>query len=419
MVSPERARSQLVAELRRGSRVRSPAVAEAFAAVPRHLFLPGTPIAEAYADEAVATKFDDGVAISSASQPSMMAIMLEQLDLRPGHQVLEIGAGTGYNAALMARLVGPTGSVTAIDIDPELIAQAEQNLRAAGVRGVELLVGDGALGHPAGAPYDRIILTVGSWDVRPEWVAQLVPGGRLLLPLAVRGSQLSVGLDLGADGVLRSDSVRSCAFIRLRGLGAGPDATTPLTADGLAVQVAENAQADPDALCALLDDPGPTLPVDLWVGAADLWDGLGLWLAVSEPRVCRLLATGDAARSDFARRLVEVGPDRGTVALGAGSRPLGRFGLAVLVRDPPDVETGPDGLHPAGVQAFGPAGAELAAQLADLVDDWAAVGRPTAGELRLVVVPTGVAAPAAGWPGPTVVDKQHCRLLVSWWPSAA
>ena len=94
----------------------------------------------------------------------------------------------------------PTGSVTAVDIDAELIDSAARHLAAAGVTGVRLVCADGALGHPPDAPYDRIVLTVGSSDVRPEWVAQLAPGGRLLLPLALRGSQLSVALDLGPDG---------------------------------------------------------------------------------------------------------------------------------------------------------------------------------------------------------------------------
>ena len=115
-------------------------------------FLPDLPVAEAYADEAVAVQRIDGIATSSASQPSMMAIMLEQLAARPGDRVLEIGAGTGYNAALLSRIVGATGAVTSVDIDAELIDSAARHLAAAGVGGVELVCADGALGYPPGPP---------------------------------------------------------------------------------------------------------------------------------------------------------------------------------------------------------------------------------------------------------------------------
>ncbi|MFC5996828.1 methyltransferase, FxLD system [Pseudonocardia hispaniensis] len=409
MVSPERARSRLVEELRRGSRVRSPAVADAFATVPRHLFLPGSTIETAYSDEAIATKFAGGVAISSASQPSMMAIMLEQLGLCPGQRVLEIGAGTGYNAALMARIVGPSGSVTAIDIDPELIAQAEDNLRAAAVKGVELVVGDGALGHPDGAPFDRIILTVGSWDVRPEWVEQLVPGGRLVLPLAVRGSQLSVAFDLGGDGALRSDSVRSCAFIRLRGIGAGPATRAASTGDGLLIQVAEDSTVDPAAVAAALQEPGPVRATGVPIGPADLWDGLGLWLALADRSTLRVLASGEAAESPLARRLLRIGPDRGTVALVDGEP---GEDCALLVLDPRG-RPGTGRLHPAAVQVFGPAGGPAAARLGRMVRRWHALGRLNAADLVIAaVLPSG--EPPAVPAGRTVIDKEFSRLLLGW-----
>jgi protein-L-isoaspartate(D-aspartate) O-methyltransferase len=405
MAAADRARARMVDVLCDGDRIRSPAVEDAFRAVPRHVFLPGLALDEAYADEAVAVQFSDGVATSSASQPSMMAIMLEQLDLRPGHHVLEIGAGTGYNAALMARIVGPAGAVTAVDIDEDLIARAALHLAEAGVSGVELVAADGALGHPAGAPYDRIVLTVGSSDIRPEWVAQLGPGGRLLLPLAVRGSQLSTAFDLGPEGMLHSDSVRSCAFIRLRGVGASSDAGTRLDGVGLVLQVAEDGPgADPAGVTTALAEPGALLPVPAALGTADVWDGFGLWLALTEPGLCRLLVC--APETGLSDDLLPLGNGAGTIALAttAGERPPG---LAVVVAGSgADVRPGS-----VAVRVFGAAGPELARRLLASLDRWTAAGRPGAAEWRIAAMPAGAVGEAVP-SGVSVVRKEHCCLLV-------
>ena len=114
--------TQLVEELIARHALSSEPVRQAFLAVPRHPFVPGTPVSEAYrADRAIPTHFDErGVPVSSASAPAIMAIMLELLDVAPGQRVLEIGAGTGYNAALLAHLVGDAGTVTSLDIDQEV-----------------------------------------------------------------------------------------------------------------------------------------------------------------------------------------------------------------------------------------------------------------------------------------------------------
>src|SRR5262245_32118183 len=197
-------------------------VEAAFRAIPRHLFLPDVPLAEAYRNEAIPTKLADGEAISTSSQPEMMAIMLEQLALEPGLSVLEIGAGTGYNAALMAHIVGETGAVVTMDVDADLVNGARAHLAAAGLERVSVVLGDGGLGYPDGAPYDRIILTVGAWDIAPAWAEQLRPEGRLLLPLTVGGSQKSVAFVRTAEHLM-STSVTDCAFMRLRGAFAGPD----------------------------------------------------------------------------------------------------------------------------------------------------------------------------------------------------
>src|SRR5262249_17070828 len=159
---------------------------------------------EAYRyDAVIPTHFDDsGLPISSSSAPNIMATMLEQLDIAPGMRVLEIGAGTGYNAALLGRLVGDSGTVTSIDLDPPVVAEAREHLRAAGVANVRVGAGDGWLGAPLDDPFDRIIATVGVWEVSPHWFDQLRPGGVLVLPLWLRpGVQVSVALVRDTDGM--------------------------------------------------------------------------------------------------------------------------------------------------------------------------------------------------------------------------
>jgi protein-L-isoaspartate(D-aspartate) O-methyltransferase len=105
--------------------------------------------------------------------------MLDQLDVQPGQPVLEIGTGTGYNAALLGHLVSETGAVVSVDIDTDLVTDARARLAACGVSQVTVGCGDGGLGWSEHAPYDRIIATVGVRDIAPAWVAQLAPQGRV------------------------------------------------------------------------------------------------------------------------------------------------------------------------------------------------------------------------------------------------
>src|SRR5215469_12993097 len=198
--SPDDARARLVTDLAKRGGGLSQTVRAAFARVPRHIFVPEVGAAAAYRDEALVIKCGpDGMPVSSSSQPAMMAIMLEQLDLRPGHRALEIGTGSGYNAALMAEVVGPGGQVVSIDIDPELADRARSSLIEAGYDDVSVLCADGGYGNPADAPFDRIIVTAGAWDIAPAWLEQLGPGGRLVLPLSLRGVQLSVAIERASE----------------------------------------------------------------------------------------------------------------------------------------------------------------------------------------------------------------------------
>ncbi len=161
----------------------------------------------AYTDEALVTKIDpiSKHPSSSSSQPSLMAMKLAALDLHPGQRVLEVGAGTGYNAALIASIVGATGWVVSIDIDDDLVEKAVQHLAIAGVENVQVVCGDGLLGYAEAAPYDRLLAT-GSFRALPDvWLDQLAPGGKLVGNLI--GNLASVFVCLtkntqSADGIL-------------------------------------------------------------------------------------------------------------------------------------------------------------------------------------------------------------------------
>jgi len=220
---PENLNEALVASLETGGTLSDRRVSAAFRAVLRHRFLPGHPLREVYEDTAIMTKFGErGVAVSSSSQPAIMAIMLEQLQAGVGHRVLEIGAGTGYNAALLAHLVGSEGHVVSLDFDEDLCESARAHLAASGIQGVEIHHADGADGWPPGAPYDRMIVTASADDLSPAWLDQLLEGARLVIPLSLAGPiQFSVAFVRRGPSLV-SESHSFCGFMPLRGEMARP-----------------------------------------------------------------------------------------------------------------------------------------------------------------------------------------------------
>jgi protein-L-isoaspartate(D-aspartate) O-methyltransferase len=173
---------RLLTELKTTRRLRSPSIEAAMRALPRHAFAPEMSFEQAYQNRSLPVTNPQGKAISSLSQPQMVVTMLEVLALKPGMRVLEIGAGSGYNAALMSHLVGPTGQVVAIDIHPWLIEGAQTRLGRFGIGNVRLVCGDGGLGDMAGAPYDRIVATTGTWEIFPAWFEQFPPKAGCLSP---------------------------------------------------------------------------------------------------------------------------------------------------------------------------------------------------------------------------------------------
>jgi len=243
---------QMISRTKASGAIRSSAVEAAFRGTPRHLFLPGVGLDLVYSGNAIVTRSDPECGItSSSSEVAVMGPMLETLQLEPGSRVLEIGAGTGYNAALLHHLVGSSGEVTSIDNQPAVVDDAREHLQIAGHNQVRLLAGDGHAGVAAGAPFDRIIATASVRDIPIAWRDQLRDGGVLVVPL-----RFGPGAQFVATFARRSDrltSVRAVpgGFMPLR--TDGETLETPLrVAPDFDVQIASAQEGDAEILAELL-----------------------------------------------------------------------------------------------------------------------------------------------------------------------
>jgi protein-L-isoaspartate(D-aspartate) O-methyltransferase len=371
-------RDRLVATLHASHALSSDAIAHAFRTVPRERFVPGSALEEVYRDQAIVTKNEDGVPVSSSSQPAMMALMLQQLEVRPGLNVLEIGAGTGYNAALLSELVGPSGSVSTIEIDPEVVTWARERLTGAGYDGVRVIEGDGSDGWPAGAPYDRIELTVGAADIAPPWVEQLKPGGILVLPLWINTVQICLAL-VKEDGRLRSVSSLPCGFTRIRGRLAGRDQYRELF-PGVILSTGAGAPSD-DVVRRTLSQP----PRRGEFTTAGSWFGFMLWLALKGGSMLSVSTDNDASLgfAGFAGGVIDAAGD---------SACLLTLTLA--------------GDGPATILSYGSDAAQ--AQVTRLFNDWQAAGSPDIQQIGVTAVPSTTPVGAVG--GFAWAETENWRL---------
>lgn len=183
-------------------------VLNAFDRVPRHLFLPDAVQHRAYEDTPVPIGFGQ-----TASQPSLQALFLQTLRLRPTDRVLEIGTGSGYQTALLAQLAGHVYSVERIR---ELSIRARAAIDALRINNVALLVGDGTIGWTRYAPFDAILVAAGAPTVPTALIEQLAPGGRLLIPVGDRNEQ-RLTLFVQTERGLESQVVTACVFVPLIG----------------------------------------------------------------------------------------------------------------------------------------------------------------------------------------------------------
>ncbi|MGA5521013.1 methyltransferase, FxLD system [Streptomyces pseudogriseolus] len=371
-------------------------VERAMRTVPRDAFLPGLKLENAYTDQAVTIKDNPGkpLPLSCASVPSVVAMMLEQLGARTADDVLEIGAGTGYNAALLAELVD-RGSVTTVDIDPDVALHARTRLNATGYEHVTVIERDGLLGAPENAPYDRIIATVGVWDIPATWWDQLNDGGRLVLPLRWRGQTRSVALTRHGDELV-SEGMELCGFVPI--IGQHGEKTSPLNADDtIRVHYDEDQDVDPNSLAATLqtDKPALEVPSAQRVGGEEPFDGVWLRATASDDRVCRLEVTPQALTQELLRR--PAIPVRSPALVEGDS-----LAYLTITREGTDAEP----LFRLGAAAYGPHAEKLARDPVAHIDAW---GSDRLAVPRMTITPAGCASTADH-----AISKPESRITLTY-----
>lgn len=202
------ARHAMVADHIAARAITDPRVLDAMRRVPRHLFVNPEDQERAYQDTPLPTGYGQTI-----SQPYMVALMTQTLQCGPGDHVLEIGAGSGYQAAILAELCR---SVVSIERQPPLAIQAAQRLHNAGYTNVRVVTGDGTLGRPEDAPYDRILVTAGAPHVPRHLCLQLAGAGRLVCPVGTRDVQQLVTVTRTPQGFREEMGIR-CIFVPLIG----------------------------------------------------------------------------------------------------------------------------------------------------------------------------------------------------------
>ena len=293
-----------VRELMADGAIRSGPVERAFRTVPRHRLVEtfyhwtaksqdSTPIHHdpehsvpghlelIYSNTALGTRFVDGMPASSTSQPSLVAEMLELLELAPGIRVLEVGAGTGYNAALMAEIVGEQSLITTVDIQQDVVEQTRRLLAQSGYGEIEVLHGDGFDGTPARAPFDRIVATVGCPDLSPRWSEQLAASGFMLIPLEHAAIHPLVQAKVGTAG-LHGLVVGWSGFMPMQGTIGQQD----LWPRGFIIPGGDRGPAKDQ----IQEEPGfPELGTGERLGGSDRTrdeTDFHFFLAISDPRAC-------------------------------------------------------------------------------------------------------------------------------------
>ncbi|MCP2303323.1 protein-L-isoaspartate(D-aspartate) O-methyltransferase [Actinokineospora globicatena] len=391
-------RTAMVEQLRSEGELRTDPVIRAFATVPRELFAPEAPLEQVYdRDDVVITKRDEnGLAVSSVSAPRIQASMLEQAEVRPGMRVLEIGSG-GYNAALIAELVGPDGEVTTVDIDQFVVDRARACLAEAGYDRVRVLLVDAEGGVPEHAPFDRIIVTAGAWDIPPAWIDQLAPDGVLVVPLRMRGLTRSVAF-VREQGRLVSRGYELCGFVPIQGSGANAERLVLLHGEDVALRLDGDQAADADALSAALTSERVVRPSGVEVGGFEPFDELDLYLATELDGFGLLVATPAAIEAGLAERSARMGAKTALDGVSFAYR-----ASQATTKERTAFEF--------VVYGHGPDADAVAFRYVELIREWDRTHRGGPGA-RIEVHPTGTPDTEIG--EGRLIDKKHTRVLISW-----
>ncbi|MEN8656096.1 methyltransferase, FxLD system [Streptomyces sp. 21So2-11] len=393
-----RLRHKTIDQLRDEDWITSAAVEAAMKKVPRDRFTPpGTPLEEVYDPySAVITKTDEhGVQISSVSAPQIQAIQLEQCQLQPRMRVLEIGSG-GLNATYLAELVGPEGHVTTVDIDSEVTERAERLLAENDYDQVRVVTADAAQPIPDLGAVDVILVTVGAWDIPPAWTDQLEPGGRLVVPLRMRGLTRSVAFTRVGDH-LESVSAKICGFVPMQGTTEHDEQL--LLVNGtpeIGLRFDDGLPAKPSKLDNAVTTPRHELWTGVTIGLSELLDTFQMHLAISLPGFCTM-----AVDEDLDTGL--VAPVNKRYALAAVEEDTFAYLVTRRTEDNKHVEY--------GVHALGPNAEQFAAKIADVLRNWEAHRRGGPSP-SIRVYPAGT--PDDQIPADRVIDKVHSRISLSW-----
>jgi protein-L-isoaspartate(D-aspartate) O-methyltransferase len=205
-VDPGKERASMVEHQLRRRGIADERVLAAMGAVPREAFVPERSRKDAYADGALGLSHGQTI-----SQPLMVAMSVEALRLEGDETVLEVGAGSGYQAAVLSNLAK---QVVAIEIIPELAADARRVLDSLGIDNVEIICADGRKGWPASAPYDGVVVAAAAEEVPSALIEQLKDGGRLVIPVG-RSSGQSLQTSRKLGGALQTEELCRCVFVPL------------------------------------------------------------------------------------------------------------------------------------------------------------------------------------------------------------